>query len=186
MEMPFEPYVWYSRCRMIVCVPFPPSLRLFPPSLPPVKAYQPKLDCVFVHVIGDDSLKRILKQSHKGNNIVQLRVPREADLLSVRIWLLSSLPVSPFCYYLFVADLTHHNHTFLYTCRKTMLIDAYTILATYSLDILINVCSHWRQRRPSEDLVEVCQWNIFWRLRLFGELCFPLLCGRSIFNWIVL
>ncbi|RUS17256.1 hypothetical protein BC937DRAFT_90209 [Endogone sp. FLAS-F59071] len=30
----------------------------------------------------DDSLKRILKQSHKGNNIVQLRVPREADLLS--------------------------------------------------------------------------------------------------------
>ncbi|KAG1078549.1 hypothetical protein G6F42_024213 [Rhizopus arrhizus] len=30
----------------------------------------------------DDSLKRILKQSMKGNTMLQMRVPREQDLLS--------------------------------------------------------------------------------------------------------
>jgi len=35
--------------------------------------------------LGDDSLKRILKQSMKGNTMLQMRVPREQDLLSVRI-----------------------------------------------------------------------------------------------------
>lgn len=33
--------------------------------------------------IGDDSLKRVLKQSLKNNTMLQMRVPREQDLLSV-------------------------------------------------------------------------------------------------------
>lgn len=32
----------------------------------------------------DDSLRRILKQNMKGNSMLQMRVPREQDLLSVR------------------------------------------------------------------------------------------------------
>lgn len=35
--------------------------------------------------LGDDSLRRILKQSMKGNTMLQMRVPREQDLLSVRV-----------------------------------------------------------------------------------------------------
>lgn len=33
--------------------------------------------------IGDDSLKRVLKQNLKNNTILQMRVPCEQDLLSV-------------------------------------------------------------------------------------------------------
>lgn len=33
--------------------------------------------------VGDDSLKRVLKQSLKNNTMLQMRVPREQDLLSV-------------------------------------------------------------------------------------------------------
>jgi hypothetical protein len=33
----------------------------------------------------DDSLRRILKQSMKGNTMLQMRVPREQDLLSVSL-----------------------------------------------------------------------------------------------------
>lgn len=33
----------------------------------------------------DDSLKRVLKQSLKNHTMLQMRVPREQDLLSVRL-----------------------------------------------------------------------------------------------------
>jgi hypothetical protein len=42
------------------------------------------LGCIIYQVIGDDSLRRILKQSMKGNTMLQMRVPREQDLLSVK------------------------------------------------------------------------------------------------------
>lgn len=35
--------------------------------------------------LGDESLRRILKQSMKGNTMLQMRVPREQDLLSVSV-----------------------------------------------------------------------------------------------------
>lgn len=37
------------------------------------------------YLIGDDSLKRVLKQSLKNTIMLQMRVPREQDLLSVSL-----------------------------------------------------------------------------------------------------
>lgn len=34
-------------------------------------------------IVGDDSLRRILKQGLKSQTVLQMRVPREQDLLSV-------------------------------------------------------------------------------------------------------
>jgi hypothetical protein len=41
------------------------------------------LKCIIL--VGDDSLRRVLNQSLKNNTMLQMRVPREQDLLSVSI-----------------------------------------------------------------------------------------------------
>lgn len=40
-----------------------------------------------IYIVGDDSLKRVLKQSLKNNTMLQMRVPREQDLLSVSLYI---------------------------------------------------------------------------------------------------
>lgn len=56
---------------------------------------------VFFYV-GDDSLKRVLKQSLKNNAMLQMRVPREQDLLSVSFYLHNWKKVNDTHHYLLV------------------------------------------------------------------------------------